>query len=76
MVLPYALLNFIHPLMGLLICKYEPILQEVSVESLILRRLLRSVGLLLNLDEINSQLLIKEVYSQIHSLAIDFAFRS
>ena len=32
------------------------------------------MGLLLNLDDINSQLLIKEVYSQIHSLAIDLPF--
>ena len=32
------------------------------------------MGLLLNLAEISSQLLIKEVHSQIHSLAIDFAF--
>ena len=39
------LLNFIYSMIGLLICKYEPFWQEISVESLILRWLLRPVGL-------------------------------
>ena len=40
------LLIFIYSMIGLLICKDEPIWQEVSVESLILRRPLRPMGLL------------------------------
>ena len=40
------LLIFIYSIMGLLICKYQPFWQEVGVESLILRWLLRPVGLL------------------------------
>ena len=44
-----SLLIIILNLMGLLICKYEPFWQEVSVESLILRWPLRSMGLLLTL---------------------------
>ena len=38
--------SFIHSMMGLLICKYDPFWQEINVESLILRWLLRPVGLL------------------------------
>ena len=38
---------FIFSMMGLLIYKYEPFWQEVSVKSVILRWLLRPVGLLL-----------------------------
>ena len=34
---PLTLLIFVYSMMGLLIYKYEPFLQDVSVESLILR---------------------------------------
>ena len=43
---PVPSLIFIYSMMGLLIYKYEPLLQEVSVKSLILRWPLRPVGLL------------------------------
>ena len=43
---PIPLLIFIYSVMGLLICKYEALWQEVSVKSLILRWPLRPVGLL------------------------------
>ena len=39
---------FIYSMMGQLTCKYELVWQEFSVESLILRWLLRPLGLLLN----------------------------
>ena len=47
---PIPSLIFVYSLMGLLIYKYEPLWQEVSVNSLILRWPLRPVGLLLTSD--------------------------
>ena len=48
MLLSYTMIDFhLFSIMGLLIYKYEPFWQEVSVKSLILRWLLRLVGLLL-----------------------------
>ena len=44
---PKPLLNFIHSMTGLSLCKYEPFWQEVGVESLIIRWPLRPVGLAL-----------------------------
>ena len=43
---PLALLIFIYSMIGLLICKYEPFWQDVSVESLILKWPVRSMGFL------------------------------
>ena len=45
---PIPSLIFIYSMMGLLIYKYEPLWQEVSVKSLILRWPWRSVGFLFN----------------------------
>ena len=49
---PMPLLNFIYSMMELLICKHEPFSQGVSVESLILKWLLRHVGPVLNVKSL------------------------
>ena len=46
MLLSYTIVDFIYSMMGLLIYKYEPLRQEVSVKSVILRWPLGPVGLL------------------------------
>ena len=43
---PLPSLIFIYSMIGLLICKYEPLWQDVNVQSLILRWPLRPIGLL------------------------------
>ena len=48
--------SFNYTMMGLLICKYEPFWQEVSVESLILRWPLRPVSLLFLISSYKSTL--------------------